>query len=153
MSWRGPGAALVAATRGHDTVVATHPALFFDHVQALSPREPPGLARVLGLRDVYAFDPMPSHLAADKRHHVLGLQGNVWTEHIRTEDRVAWMTYPRAAAVAEIGWSQPERRSWEGFQKRMQSLEARYASVGLRARPLAEPVAKRPGPRGPRARR
>jgi hexosaminidase len=31
----------------------------------------------------------------------------------------------------------------------MQALDARYASVGLRARPLAEPPLKRPGPLGP----
>jgi hexosaminidase len=80
---------------------------------------------------------------------VLGVQGNVWTEHIRTEARVAWMAFPRAAAVAETGWSRPERRGWAGFHKRMQALEARYASVGLRARPLADPPLKPPGPLGP----
>ena len=148
MSWRGTGGGLVAATRGHDTILAAHPTLFFDNGQALSAREPPGRGRIVSLKDVYAFDPMLS-LAPDKQRHVLGVQGNVWTEHIRTEARVAWMTYPRAAAVAEIGWSMPERRGWEGFQKRMQALEARYASVGLRARPLAEPPLKRPGPLGP----
>jgi hexosaminidase len=149
MSWRGTGGGLVAATRGHDTILATHPTLYFDSAQALSTREPPGRGHVVSLKDVYAFDPVLSALAPDKQRHVLGVQGNVWTEHIRTEARVVWMTFPRAAAVAEIGWSMPERRSWDGFQKRMQALEARYASVGLRARPLAEPPLKRPGPLGP----
>ena len=149
MSWRGTDGALVAATRGHDTILAAHPTLYFDNAQAISRREPPGRGRVIALRDVYAFDPILTALAPDKQKHVLGVQGNVWTEHIRTEERVAWMAYPRAAAVAEIGWSQPERRGWEGFQKRMQALEGRYASVGLRARPLADPPLRRPGPRGP----
>jgi hexosaminidase len=149
MSWRGTGGGLVAATRGHDTILAAHPTLFFDNAQALTAREPPGRGRVVSLKDVYAFDPMLAILAPDKQRHVLGVQGNVWTEHVRTEARVAWMAFPRAAAVAEIGWSLPERRGWEGFQKRMQALEGRYASVGLRARPLADPPLKRPGPLGP----
>jgi hexosaminidase len=147
MSWRGTGGALVAATRGHDTVVATHPTLYFDNVQALSAREPPGRGRVITLRDVYAFEPMLPSIAPEQRRHVLGVQGNVWTEHIRTEARVAWMTFPRAAAIAELGWSRPERRSWEGFQKRMKALFARYESVELRARPLREPPAPRAGAR------
>ena len=139
MSWRGIEGALAAAAKGHDTVIAAHPTLYFDNSQALSVREPPGRGRVVTLRDVYEFEPMPPGIAPAQQRHVLGLQGNVWTEHIRTEARVAWMTFPRAAAVAELGWSQPERRGWEDFQRRMGVLSARYASVGLQARPLKEP--------------
>jgi hexosaminidase len=136
MSWRGIEGALGAAAKGHDTVLAAHPTLYFDNVQALAPGEPPGRGRVISAADVYAFEPMPAALAPGERGHVLGLQGNVWTEHIRTEERVAWMSFPRAAAVAELGWSQPERRGWEDFQRRMGVLERRYPSVGLRARPI-----------------
>src|SRR5687768_309284 len=145
MSWRGIDGALSAAARGYDTVLAAHPTLYFDNVQAISAREPPGRGRVVSLRDVYAFEPMPAAIPPEQRRHVLGVQGNVWTEHIRTEARVAWMTFPRAAAVAELGWSKPERRGWEGFQKRMQALAARYESIELGARPLREPA----GPRNP----
>ena len=145
MSWRGIDGALSAAAKGYDTVLAAHPTLYFDNVQAISAREPPGRGRVVSLRDVYAFEPMPPAIPPEQRRHVLGVQGNVWTEHIRTEPRVAWMTFPRAAAVAELGWSKPERRGWEGFQKRMQALAARYQSIDLGARPLREP----PGPRHP----
>lgn len=138
MSWRGIDGALAAAAKGHDTVLAAHPTLYFDNVQALSPREPPGRGRVVSLEDVYAFDPLPAAIAPEARRHVLGLQANVWTEHIRTEERVAYMTFPRAAAVAELGWSPPERRGWSGFRKRLESLAARYQSVGLPARALRE---------------
>jgi len=55
------------------------------------------------------------------------------------------MTFPRAAAVAELGWSRPDRRGWDGFQKRMAVLAARYASVELQARPLREPTPVRAG--------
>jgi hexosaminidase len=74
---------------------------------------------------------MPAALAADERRHILGLQGNVWTEHIRTEERVGWMTFPRAAAIAELGWSQPERRDWGGFRRRLEVQPARYAALGM----------------------
>ena len=133
MSWRGVDGALAAASKGHDTVLAAHPILYFDNRQSASPAEPPGRGRVVSLKDVYAFEPMPPAIAPEARRHVLGLQANVWTEHIRTEERVAWMTFPRAAAVAELGWSRPERREWNDFARRMDSMRVRYAKLGLNA--------------------
>jgi len=131
MSWRGVDGAVAAAAKGHDTVVAAHPTLYFDNRQGASPEEPPGRGRIVSLEDVYRFEPLPSAIVGEAARHVLGIQANVWTEHIRTEARVAWMTFPRAAAVAELGWSQPARRDWDDFRRRLSVLEARYASVGL----------------------
>lgn len=135
--------AIAAAAAGFDAVVAAQPALFLDNAQSSAAREPPGRGRIVWLRDVYEFEPLSNSVPAELRRHVLGVQANVWTGLMRTESAVAWMTYPRAAAVAEVGWSQPGRRSWEGFHRRMQALEARYPSVELGARPLAEPAPRR----------
>jgi hexosaminidase len=87
--------------------------------------------RVISLEDVYRFEPMPDALSPEARKHVIGIQGNVWTEHIRTEERVGWMTFPRAAAVAELGWSQPARRDWNDFRARVAALPARYVALGM----------------------
>ncbi len=133
MSWRGIDGALTAAARGHDTVLAPDPYLYFDNRQGWSASEPPGRLRVLAsLESVYAFEPMPPALAANERKHVLGLQGSVWTEHIRTEERVGYMTFPRAAAVAELGWSPPEKRDWKGFLQRLAAGLSRYEALGIR---------------------
>jgi hexosaminidase len=133
MSWRGIDGALTAAARGYDTVLAPDPYLYFDNRQGWSPDEPPGRLRVLAsLESVYAFEPMPGALAANERKHVLGLQGSVWTEHIRTEERVGYMTFPRAAALAELGWSLPERRDWQGFLQRLAAGLSRYDALGIR---------------------
>ncbi|TLY62009.1 MAG: beta-hexosaminidase [Gammaproteobacteria bacterium] len=131
MSWRGTNGAISAASAGHDTVLSPWPTLYFDNRQGGGPAEPPGRGRIVSLEDVYRFDPLPEALAS-QRQHVLGLQANVWTEHIRTEDRVAYMTFPRAAAVAEIGWSAPERRQWRGFLQRLPAELARYQALGMR---------------------
>src|SRR5207237_1368104 len=77
-----------------------------------SPSEPPGRARVISVEEVYRFEPMPAGLAADEQRHILGVQANIWTEHIRTEERVGWMALPRAAALAEVGWTGAEQRDW-----------------------------------------
>lgn len=132
MSWRGVEGAVAAAAKGHDTVVAAWPTLYFDNRQSASPDEPPGRGRVVSLKDVYAIDPAAG-ITGDALGHVLGVQANLWTEHIRTEERATWMLFPRAAAVAELGWSAPNRRDFDDFRKRLASLETRYRSVGLAA--------------------
>ena len=132
MSWRGLEGAVSAVGAGHDTVLSPWPTLYFDNRQGTGSDEPPGRGKVISLRDVYDFDPMPPGIAVDQRQHVLGLQANVWTEHIRTEDRLAYMTFPRAAAVAEVGWSAPEQHDWNSFLRRLPSEFARYRALGLR---------------------
>src|SRR5205814_10502644 len=53
------------------------------------------------------------------------------TEHIRTEERVAWMAFPRAAAIAELGWSSAARRDWRDFVRRVAALFARYDELQI----------------------
>jgi hexosaminidase len=133
MSWRGVDGARTAAQSGHDAVLAAWPTLYFDNRQGAAATEPPGRGRVVGLRDVYEFDTRVSGLTEEQLRHVIGVQGNVWTEHIRTEERVEWMTWPRAAAVAELGWTPTVRRDYADFRKRVEAALPWYRAVGLRA--------------------
>jgi hexosaminidase len=131
MSWRGVKGALTAAQAGHDTVLAPDPDLYLDHRQSTLDSEPPGRIAVLSLKDIYGFDPLPVTLSDAERAHVLGLQAEVWTEHMRTEDSQTKMTWPRAAAVAEIAWTPPDRQDFGNFLWRLAALRRRYPSVGL----------------------
>lgn len=131
MSWRGIDGALQAASQGHDTVLSPAPILYFDHRQSGLAGEPPGRGPVVSLEGVYRFNPMPSALKQEQRRHVLGLQANVWSEHIRTEDRLTYMIFPRAAAVAEVAWTQPERMEWADFAHRLETQFDRYRALGM----------------------
>jgi hexosaminidase len=131
MSWRGVEGAIAAAARGHDTVLSPDPTLYLDNRQGTGPEEPPGRGRVVSLQTVYDFDPLPGPLATDGRH-VLGVQANLWTEHVRTEEQASYMTWPRAAALAEVAWSPPERRSWPDFLARLPLEFERYRTLGMR---------------------
>jgi hexosaminidase len=146
MSWRGLEGAFAAVRAGHDTVLSPWPTLYLDSRQGTGSGEPPGRGEVISLRDVYGFDPMPAGVAVDQRHHILGLQANIWTEHMRTEDRVTYMAFPRAAALAEVGWSAPEQHDWQDFARRLPSEFARYRAVGLH---YADDVFHKPRKPGP----
>jgi hexosaminidase len=130
MSWRGVEGAITAAARGHDTVLSPAPTLYFDNRQGPTPAEPPGRGTVVTLEDVYRFDPLPGPLVHEQSH-VLGVQANLWTEHVRTEANAAYMTWPRAAALAEVAWSPASKIDWDGFEKRLAAEFTRYRSWGI----------------------
>ncbi len=131
MSWRGVEGAIAAAARGHDTVLSPSPTLYLDYRQGTGPDEPPGRGTVVSLEDVYRFDPLPGPLAHEQGH-VLGVQANLWTEHVRTEANVAYMTWPRAAALAEVAWSSASSIDWDSFEARLAAEFDRYRAAGIR---------------------
>ncbi|HZE42576.1 MAG TPA: family 20 glycosylhydrolase [Steroidobacteraceae bacterium] len=130
MSWHGASTARAAAVQGNDTVLAPDPMLYLDHRQGPLATEPPGRIAIISLKNVYDFEPYDAELSGAQQQHVLGLQADLWTEHMQTEGRVEWMALPRAAALAEVGWSSPQR-SWPDFLKRLVSMSARYRALGL----------------------
>jgi hexosaminidase len=130
MSWRGVQGAIAAAARGHDTVLSPAPTLYLDYRQGTGPDEPPGRGTVVSLEDVYRFDPLPGPLVHEQAH-VLGVQANLWTEHVRTEANAAYMTWPRAAALAELAWSPVSRMNWDGFRVRLAAEFGRYRTLGV----------------------
>jgi hexosaminidase len=130
MAWHGATAARAAAIRGNDTVLAPDPALYFDHRQSTLASEPPGRLPVISLEDVYRFEPHDPQLTAIQQRHILGLQADLWSEHIKSEQRLEWMALPRAAALAEVGWSRAPR-SWPDFLRRLAAMSARYRAFGI----------------------
>jgi hexosaminidase len=132
MSWQGTTGAVAAAKAGHDSVLTPAPTLYFDNRQGFSDMEPPGRGNLVDLRTVYSFDPSPPEVPMEQRSHILGLQGNLWTEHVRTEDRVAWNSFPRESAVAEIGWSHPAKPNFTDFIDRLVPQMDRMRTLGLK---------------------
>jgi hexosaminidase len=131
MSWHGVSGSHSAAAAGNDTILAPWPTLYFDNRQSSLPTEPPGRLKVISLEDVYRFDPRDTSLSRSQQRHVLGIQANLWTEHIRSEEQLEWMALPRAAALAEVGWSAAAGRNWPDFLARLVPMFARYRAFGL----------------------
>jgi hexosaminidase len=138
MDWIGGGAE--AAADGHD--VAMSPAeptdySYFDHYQSQDTHhEPKAIGGFLPLERVYQFEPIPASLDPKLQFHILGAQGNLWTEYIANIAYLDYMTYPRACAMAEVTWSPKEGRNWESFNTRLQTHLKRLDYVGVKYRPL-----------------
>lgn len=73
---------------------------------------------VTTLEKTYALDPSYGQ-AQEEAAHITGIMGTLWGEAIRDINRVNYMAFPRALALAEAGWSEMSQRSWEGFKKRL----------------------------------
>ena len=132
MSWRGIDGAVAAAKAGHDAVLSPSPALYLDNRQGFGPLEPPGRGNLIDLASVYRFDPAPAAIPAEARRHILGVQANLWTEHVRTEQRAAWMMFPRANALAEVAWWPGGSRDFAGFVARLVPQLDRMRALGLK---------------------
>ena len=132
-SWRGIDGAVTAAAGGHDSVLSPDPTLYLDHLPGDLPDEPPGRSVPISLEVLYRFEPGLKALSAQQSRHVLGLQANLWTEHVRTIERVQLMAFPRLAAVAEVGWSPQDRLDWREFVARLPAQLARYRALGIHA--------------------
>jgi hexosaminidase len=131
MSWRGIDGAVAAASQGHDAVLAPDSTLYMDRRQSASADEPPGRIKIVSLRDVYDFDAAPAALTPAQRAHILGLQATAFTEHMRTDERLERMTFPRLIAVAENGWTPDARRDWASFVARLPAESARLDVLGV----------------------
>ena len=108
MSWRGTQGAVAAANQGHDVILTPTSHAYFDYYQATYEDEPIAIGGYLPLKKVYGFNPIPKELqGTEAAKHVLGAQGNVWTEYMPTTTQVEYMLFPRILAMSEVVWSGP----------------------------------------------
>ncbi|TPG46893.1 beta-hexosaminidase [Rhodanobacter glycinis] len=126
MSWRGIDGAIKAALLGHDVVLSPSPSLYFDHVQGDPADEYAGRLGVESLKDVYGFQAVPGVLSATQAKHVLGVQANLWTEHMPSFAHVEHAAFPRLDALSEVAWSPAATNSWPGFLARLPAQLERY---------------------------
>ncbi|MDP2365976.1 MAG: family 20 glycosylhydrolase, partial [Ignavibacteria bacterium] len=127
-SWRGVKGAIDAAKQGHDVIVSPTSHCYYDYP-----------VDVTDMQKVYSFDPVPPELTDDERKHVLGSEGNMWTEYAPQElvdDRL----FPRMLALSEVVWTYPAERDYEEFRQRVQihynRLDLLGVNYGLETKPF-----------------
>ncbi len=139
MLWRGWEHAIASVNEGHDVVMAPGSHTYFDHYQNLPAIE---LAKgdeyecIGGLRtleSVYSFNPVPEAFrGTDKAKHILGCQAQLWTEYMKTWDKVEYQAFPRLAALSEVAWSPQANRSYPDFLERLKPMLRRYQAAGIK---------------------
>jgi len=136
MSWRGQAGGIAAAKAGHDVVMAPNSHTYFDYYQADPKTEPLAIGGYLPLEKVYGYDPVPAELSTEQARHILGVQGQVWTEYIPEPNKVEYMAFPRACALAEVAWTPKEIKDFNDFRVRLDVHLKRLDAIGVNYRPL-----------------
>ncbi|MBS1707793.1 MAG: beta-N-acetylhexosaminidase [Armatimonadetes bacterium] len=137
MSWRGMEGGITAAKAGHDVVMAPTDTTYFDYYQAKpTEKEPYAIGGYVPLEKVYNFDPVPSTFTAAQAKHVLGTQGQLWSEYIATPEHLEYMAFPRACALAEVAWTPMARKNFNEFSGRLAEHLKRFDQVGVHYRKL-----------------
>lgn len=119
MSWRGTEGGIEAMKQGHDVIMSPGKYCYLDHAQDAPFKEPESIGGYLPLEQVYGYEPIEASMPAEGLHHLIGVQANLWTEYITTDDHAEYMYWPRAIAIAETGWSQPEKKDYTDFKNRV----------------------------------
>ena len=126
---------IILSRAGHDVVMSPNSNCYLDHYQAEDrTHEPEAIGGCLPLSKVYAYDPTPAELPPAKRRHILGVQGNLWSEYLFDWRDVDYMAYPRAAALAEVAWTPQADRQYADFTARLAPHLKRLELLGVNYR-------------------
>ena len=139
MSWRGEEGGIKAARMGHDVVMTPGNYMYLDFYQADPKTQPYAIGGYTPIKKVYSYDPIPADsLTEEEQRHILGVQANTWTEYIQTADHLEYMMFPRALAVAEIGWTPQALRDWDDFKPRLNAHIPRLQAQGINCFTLSD---------------
>ncbi|HYV90208.1 MAG TPA: family 20 glycosylhydrolase [Chitinophagales bacterium] len=119
MSWRGTEGGIAAASQNHYVVMSPTSNCYFDYYQSKNPNDPLAIGGFLPVEKVYSYEPTPSELSSDQQKFILGAQANLWTEYIPTFKQVEFMILPRLCAMAEVDWTQKDKRNFDDFAQRL----------------------------------
>ena len=142
MSWRGEDGGRAAAEAGHGVIMTPGAYCYIDAYQDAPYKEPLAMGGYVPLSKTYSYDPAPAGMPG--REYVMGVQTNLWTEHVATPEHLEYMLYPRLFALAEIAWSDVEGKDYEDFHKRALVRTSQAREDGYNTFDLSSEVGERP---------
>lgn len=125
MSWRGEKGGIDAAKQNHDVIMTPGTHVYLDHSQSKKD-DSLTIGGYTSVQKVYSYEPVPRELNAQQKKHVLGAQGNLWTEYITNPGKVEYMIFPRLSALSEVLWTPATSKNWSDFEKRLAVQFKRY---------------------------
>ena len=137
MSWRGIEPGLEAMRQGNYAIMNPNACYYLDYTQDAPFKEPVSIGGYVPLEKTYSFEPLPDSIPAATARFMLGVQGNLWAEYITDDSHAEYMYYPRAFAIAETGWTQPEKKNYTDFRRRSLVLLDQLRTMGYNTFDLA----------------
>jgi hexosaminidase len=120
MSWRGEKNGIQAAKAHRNVVIVPSHSLYFNNYQFDPKAEGQAQGHVSTLKKVYEYNPVPDDLKDEEVNYILGVQGCLWTEYVKTWEQVQDRIFPRLLALSEISWTANTEKDFNNFKKRLQ---------------------------------
>ena len=136
-----PGALNRAVEKGHRVIISPTNYLYFDYPNDVGEPGAPWEGNDNGPNSfqlIHQWEPVPESFTRNQEALVLGLQANLWTEFITTNEYYEYMIFPRLSALAEIAWSPKGEKDLNDFTRRLKAQTRRYESMGLNYRKFGE---------------
>ncbi len=134
MSWRGTKGGVAAAKQKHRVIMSPNVFSYIDHPQLADLSKSPRTtdSYVVSCSKIYGFEPLvPEELTAEEGDCILGVQANLWTEHVAYPEHALYQLLPRLASMCEVQWCKPEQKDFEGWKKRLPQLKKLYDKMGV----------------------
>ena len=142
MVWRGTELAHEAIKHGYDVVLSPGAYCYFDSYQDAPETQPEAIGGFLTTEKVYSYVP-GSDLPEAERSKITGVQANLWAEYIPTAEHAEYMLYPRALALAEIGWNGTKTKNYPEFKARALNQIEHLKAQGVHPFDLKNEVGER----------
>lgn len=142
MVWRGTELAHEAIKHGYDVVMSPGAYCYFDMYQDAPGTQPVANGGFIPTEKVYSYVP-GSDLPEAERNMITGVQANLWTEHIPTPEYAEYMLYPRALALAEIGWNGTKTKNYPEFKTRALAQVEHLKAEGVNPFELKKEIGER----------
>lgn len=137
MVWLGDDGAMTAVKSGHDVVMAQTSHTYFDYYQSRNTKEEPhAIGGYVPLHKVYTYNPVLPKMTKEEASHVLGVQFQLWSEYIPNPRHMEYMMLPRGCALAEVAWTNVEKKDLRGFERRLREHVKRLDAIGVNYRKL-----------------
>ena len=143
MSWRGEEGGINAVRNGHRAIMTPGTYCYIDQYQDAPYSQPEAIGGYLPLSKIYSYNPIPEALTEEESRLIYGVQANLWAEYIQTDEHYEHMLYPRLMALAEVGWSRPDRKSYAHFHSRALKEIEWLQSRGYHTFPLKDEIGNR----------
>ena len=134
MSWRGTKGGIAAAKQKHRVIMSPNVFAYIDHPQLKDYSKQPQTtdSYQVSCSKMYSFEPViPEELTAEEQDCILGVQANLWTEHVAYPEHAFYQLLPRLGAMSEVQWCNPEQKDFEDWKKRLPQLKRLYDRIGL----------------------
>ncbi|MDR3693869.1 MAG: family 20 glycosylhydrolase [Mucilaginibacter sp.] len=116
MSWRGEEGGIKAAQQSHNVIMTPGSGgLYIDQQQSKQNLEPLSIGGYDPLSKIYSYNPTPGELTPDQQKFITGVQANLWTEYIPSENKADYMILPRLFALSEVAWSPLASKNYNDF--------------------------------------